>query len=61
MIFGTEKKELDSKLKSLESPKEILEYLIKNYNLTSPMSSMIKMQFVEGAIKVLNLLNAKKK
>lgn len=61
MLSKEERKELIDSLNKMENPEQILNYLVNTYDLSKPMGSMVKFNFIDGAIKVLNLLNAQKR
>jgi hypothetical protein len=62
MIEYSEKLALMQELNKLKTPEEILNYIIKHYDLSAiTLSSTMKPMFIDGAIRSLNLLNAKAK
>lgn len=62
MITNSEKIELIKKLNTLHSPEEVLNYIIENYDLKSArLGVTTKPLFIDGTIKALNLVGAKRK
>jgi hypothetical protein len=62
MLTPSEKEKLISDLKKCETMAQVQDYLTKNFDLQNCTLGMVsKPLIIEGTIKMINLLNAKKK
>jgi hypothetical protein len=61
MLSKEQRADLVAKLNKVDTPEEMLNYLVNHYDLKRPMGSIVKSTFVEGIVKAANLINAQKR